>query len=1258
MVVGLGASAGGLKALEGFFDAVPKNPGMAFVVVVHLAPDQESSMTALLQEHTSLTVNKVEKRTKVRADNVYVIPPGKLLKLEDDHLVLLESQKHYHKLTTIDIFFRSLGIDKGSNSACIILSGSGSDGSVGLKTVKEYGGVVIAQDPSEAESDGMPRSAIDTGLTDLTMPVREIPAKLLDYLTSLKQIKIGEEPEVLPDNETTALQKIFSQINLKTGHNFNQYKQKSVLRRVERRMRVNHLHTLTEYLDYIKNHPDETHKLFKDLLISVTNFFRDPDAFAELEKKIIPDLFKDKTSEDSIRVWVPGCATGEEAYSIAISLLDYAHKLSQSPKIQVFATDIDQQALETARQGRYPESIAVDISPERLERYFNKDGYVYQIKPIVKDIMLFADHDLLKAPPFSKLDLISCRNLLIYLDRDLQSKVFNLFHYALYSGKWLFLGMSDSILEATESFSPVSKEYKIYQQSPLSNSTKRLPRLPFSDKNLQTPVPDTGKLHAREKSNIGELHHKILAGQYAPPSAVINKNYDLIHSTQNIDRFLNYQGGEPSQNILEMVAPELKQPLRRVLFQAERDKSNEQAVCRVQYQTKDCPGSIKLGVQKITDKIFPEGLLQVIFYEEQESGKEQESDVKEIDSQRESDSEIIHALEDELKHSQEQLQMTVEEYETSNEELRASNEELQSMNEELQSTTEQLQTSQEEVQSVNEELKSVNLELENRIKDLHQSHSNLKNLMEATDIATIFVDLDYCVQFFTKRCTDIFNLIPSDIGRPVKHITHQLQYSSLIKDIKTTLNDHKNIDQIVEGDKGQQFIMRIMPYRTIEDKIDGVILTFVDVTELKQAEGKLKERAYRQECLADLGVYALKEQNLQDILDYAIQYLTNTLPVDYGLIFNLTNEYEEEDGEEELTIELLNSNFEDTETVPDNFAVNEKWDFCYALQSSDSLVISNYEEDNHHQLLPALANLGITSGFLLNLGGTDKQLGVLALYSCQKQDFSEQDIHFIQVIAHIIGSAIERDHAIMIRSKINERLQEEVKRSEQFQRDVLDVNIVQRWEIGEYLHDNLAQDLGSMKIAINEFRKLLSTNQHEKAIEKLDELKILLDNQIDEIRDLSHEIIPIDFEEEGVSHAFSYLMKQTQENHQLNCSLQTDGILDKLDNREVATHLYHITQEAIKNAVNHGTARNIRVIVAANNIYLNLQIFDDGSGMISQDQTKQGMGLRIMQHRTELLDGTFAIENLEENSRFTTCISCLIPLVMINEKLSVSEDEK
>lgn len=434
LVVGLGASAGGLEALETFFKAVPDAPGMAFVIVIHLSPDHESSMAELLQEYTSLQVSQVTGQTKIKPNHVYIIPPGKLLSVEDQHLVLSDVDKKNKKLTTIDLFFRSLGKAKSNYSACVILSGTGSDGTIGLKTIKEHGGIVIAQNPEEAGYDGMPYSAIQSGMVDITLPVKKIPAKLGEYQESLRQIKISDSGE-LPEDDTKVLSKIFGKINFKMGHDFTQYKRSSVLRRIERRMRVTRINSLDDYLDYITEHPPEIKELFKDLLISVTNFFRDPEAFAKLQETTIPKLFEGKGPKDSVRVWVAGCATGEEAYSLAILLDEYAQTLNSPPKIQIFATDIDQEALDIARKGSYPESIAADMTPTRLHKYFKKVGAEYQVKQNISSMVLFAAHNLLKDPPFSKLDLISCRNLLIYLNRDLQSEVFNLFHYALKSEK-------------------------------------------------------------------------------------------------------------------------------------------------------------------------------------------------------------------------------------------------------------------------------------------------------------------------------------------------------------------------------------------------------------------------------------------------------------------------------------------------------------------------------------------------------------------------------------------------------------------------------------------------------------------------------------------------------------------------------------------------------------------------------------------------------------------------------------------------------
>ncbi|WP_372636687.1 CheR family methyltransferase [Fodinibius sp.] len=1061
LVVGLGASAGGLEALSAFFEAMPDSPGMAFVVIIHLSPDHESSVARLLQEHTSMTVLQVTGRTPIKADHVYVIPPGSLLTLQDRYLVLADSEKNNKQLTTIDLFFRSLGKAKGHYSACVILSGTGSDGSIGLKTVKEYGGIVITQESGEAGYDGMPRSAVQTGLVDLVLPLKEIPAHLVNYKESLKQINIPDSGE-LPENETHVLRDILSKLNEKTGHDFTRYKQSSVLRRLERRMRVHRIRTLPAYLEYISQHPPEIRALFKDLLISVTNFFRDREAFQELQETVIPKLFEDKSSKDSLRVWIPGCATGEEAYSLALLLHEHAQSLDSPPAIQLFATDIDEEALDTARKGRYPQSVATDITSERLEQHFLKEGTMYRVKPTIRSMILFADHDLLKDPPFSKLDMISCRNLLIYLDRELQSEVFNLFHYALKPEQWLFLGMSDSILKATELFDTVNSRYQIYRQSTVSKSRIRLPRYPLSTEGLHSTSPRAKKGEPGQQLSIEDLHHRLLFKQYEPASVIVNANQEVLHATSDIDRFLKYSGGEPSQNILKMVVPELRKVLSRLLFQIKQD-DNTLSSKKVRFNGNDASRFCKVVVRKIVEPKAPEGLIHIVFMEVPASVHEYPRAFETVDEE----SDVVAALEKELEYTREQLHITIEEYETSNEELHASNEELQSMNEELRSTTEQLETSKEELQSVNEELKSVNAELEHKIEKLDEANSNFKNLMEATEIATIFVDRDNHVQFYTEAATDLFNLIPADVGRLFRHITHQLNYKSVLKDIDQSKDSLETIKKIVSDEDDRQYIMRIRPYRTVANKMDGVVLTFVNITQLK---------------------------------------------------------------------------------------------------------------------------------------------------------------------------------------KVEEQLTKEVERGNRLQREILSNSLSERWELGAYLHDNLAQILVSIKILVNEVKAQLSAADNRGETSSiLTDINNLIDIQIENIRNVSHDIIPIDVEEEGVSHAFHLLMRRSQEIHEINCTLNTNGILSQITNRELSTHLYHITQEAIKNASVHGEADRILVTINEVEERLCLEVNDNGIGFSSAEKDSEGMGLRIMKHRVELMGGVFTVSMLPDSETFTTGIRCTFPIESVRQ---------
>jgi two-component system CheB/CheR fusion protein len=1068
LVVGLGASAGGLEALESFFDAMPDNPGMAFVVIIHLSPDHKSSMAELLQEHTSMPVTQVSKNTQMEANQIYIIPPGQQLTVEDQNLIVSEADKKDKKLATIDLFFRSLGTARNIYSACIILSGTGSDGSLGLKNIKEYSGIIITQDPSEASYDGMPRSALQTGLVDFVLPAKEIPSKLIEYRESLEQIKISDVKE-LPESDAKVLQEIFHEVNDKMDVDFSQYKRSSILRRLERRMRITHINTLSDYLSYIRNNPSEIDELYKDLLISVTNFFRDPEAFKTLEKKIIPKLFEDKKPDDNIRVWVPGCATGEEAYSLAILLHEYAQTIQKPPNIQIFATDIDQDALDIARRGHYPESIASDLSIKRLSRYFTKEGIQYRVKQNISKMILFATHNLLKDPPFSKLDLISCRNLLIYLNRDLQSEVFNLFHYALKPKKWLFLGMSDSILEATDLFNSVNNKCQIYRQNTLNKAHFRLPRYPLSKQNDGVNTSRMQQNLQEQNVDIESLHFKLLFKRYEPASVIINENNEVLHSTSDIAHFLKYSGGEPSQNILDMVIPELQKTLSRLLFQVKQGKTSLTSK-KIKLNIDDSPKYYKIIVQKVVLPNVREGLIHIIFGEDRNGKNSQPNNLEKASQVSAEESDIIAALEKELEHTKEQLHTTIEEYETSNEELQASNEELQSMNEELRSTTEQLETSKEELQSVNEELKSVNTELEHKIDKLNEANSNLKNLMESTDIATLFIDGNNCLQFFTSAATNLFNFISSDTGRSFKDITHELNYDSIQSDIDHVNKSLQTIKKVVTDTKDNQYIMRLRPYRTINDKIDGVVLTFVDVTNIKQTE---------------------------------------------------------------------------------------------------------------------------------------------------------------------------------------ERLKEEIKQNETLQKQILSNNLSERWELGEYLHDNLGQILATIKIMIHELKNELTETDEDTISpalgEIINEIKDLIDLEIDNIRNLSHDIIPIDVEKEGTSHAFNLLMRRSQNIHDLRCVLESDGVLDEIADRELATNLYHITQEAIKNAAMHGNAELILVDIKKEDEKLYLQIKDDGKGFSAKETNSEGMGLQIMEHRVDLLGGTLDIEKLPESDKFSTSITCTFPAKIILE---------
>jgi two-component system CheB/CheR fusion protein len=851
-VVGIGASAGGLHALVRFFENMPAKNGMAFVVVLHLSPKHPSSADVVLQRATSMPVIQVVHPVSIERGNIYVIAPNQQLAMVDGSLAVSDLERPRGTHTAIDIFFRTLAEVHRERAVAVVLSGTGSDGAVGLTRIKEEGGVTIVQMPGDAEHDGMPKAAIRTGVVDFVLPVVEIPQKLLDLWHNARTIQlpppgkgeasIGHPTDVIDTVAAeSALQRVVASLLSHTGHDFRHYKRATVLRRIERRMQVRGVHTLPEYSVLLNADAGEHEALLSDMLISVTNFFRDRDSFEALERDFIPELFKDKTSTDEVRVWVAACATGEEAYSMAMLLADYSGEMVAPPRFQVFASDIDEQAISTARSGDYPASIITDVVPVRLRQYFTKHDDRYRIRKSVRDRVLFAAHNVLRDPPFSRLDMVSCRNLLIYLNRDVQVKVLEMFHFALKPGGLLFLGSSESAESVNEFFIPVDKKNRIYRARPASRTATYHDHLPTTvGRTLEAAARKAG----RRRFTFAEVHQRALA-YLSPPSVVVDRESNIVHMSEDATRFLRMVGGEPSRNVLALVLPELRLDLRSALFQSQQTSST--VTSRAVTLKNDAGGyTVSLKVVPFRDEDSEDDFTIILFCEVPQGI------APELPSQvLHGDDVVLTQLEAELQRKKEQLQETIEHAEVSTEELRASNEELQAINEELRSATEELETSKEELQSVNEELITVNYELKVKVEETGKANDDLNNLIASTDIATIFVDSAMRIKRYTPRAADIFSIIPSDIGRSLLDLTHRLDYDQLAEDVSATFDTLRLVEREVRSNEARCYIVRLLPYRTTEDRIEGAVLTFFDITARRSAEEQLHARETRMRLVAE-----------------------------------------------------------------------------------------------------------------------------------------------------------------------------------------------------------------------------------------------------------------------------------------------------------------------------------------------------------------------------------------------------------------------
>jgi len=1293
-VAGLVASAGGLDAFKKFFAAMPADSGIAFVLIPHLDPQHESLMVELLTRHTSMPVVEAAEGMAVVANRVYIIPPNKDMTISGGVLRLTGPVERGGWQTSIDLFLRSLADDQQEKAICIILSGTGSHGTLGLQAVKAAGGMAMVQDPKTAAYPRMPESAIATGLADHVLPVEQMPEALVKYVQHfyVNGDRVGAAVDETPDH----LNQLLALLRTRTKFDFRCYRKKMLARRLERRMGLSHFDNVADYLAHLREHPEEVKQLARDLLVSVTRFFRDPDAFSTLETEVIAPLIQAKGADAPLRVWVPGCATGEEPYSVAMLLLEQQTAAQDPCRLQIFATDVDEHALEVARQGIYPAGISADVSPERLAHFFTRmDEAAFQITKHVRETVTFAVHNLTTDVPFSKMDVISCRNLLIYLEPEVQKQVITLLHFALKEGGYLFLGPSETVGRQTDLFEPVSKKWRIYRRI----GPGRADDLPF-------PVMQAELRHARPRPasrphappRLAELAQNALLRRFALACVVINRNYEVLHFAGPTEDYLVQPSGPPTQDLFSLATQGLEPKLRVVVRRAIRENA-PQSSKDVMMRHAGVIRRVNIEAEPLNLSKQTEGLLLISFQEQPNPSGEPLAEPGTRAETAESD--LLRQLEQELETTRDDLQSTIEELESANEELKESNEESMSMNEELQSANEELETSKEELQSLNEELSTVNNQLHDKIEEVESVANDMANFLNSTDIATVFLDAGLRIKLFTPAATRMFNLIATDRGRPIGDIVTRFTDDDLLREAQQLLRDLTLRDKEVRSADGRWYIRRIMPYRTLDNRIDGVVITFVDVTERKQAadavvrrlaavvessvdaifskdlDGTIRtwnrgaERLYgysRDEALGR-SVKMLVPEDRADEWTKVMAMVARGEPVE-----QLETERVRKDGERiqvALTISPIRES--DGKVVSASVTgrgVTDRKRAEEALRRSEERFrqMADHARDREARLAAILntaADAIITTdaqGAIQSVNATAERMFGYAAAEMIGQNVKmlmpapyreEHDRYLARYLQtgekHIIGIGREVDGRRKDGStfpvdlavsevghlKLFTGLLRDISRRKELEREVVEIASLEQRRIGQDLHDSVSQELTALNMLAGDLAGTLRSDPSN-ASQLVERLVLGLQRCHQELRAVMRGLCPVSVDAEGLMAALSDLANRTRQEGKATCVFDCPRPVPVEDNR-IATQLYLIAQEAVHNAVKHARCQNIRISVESNHLLV-LRVQDDGIGIPDQPTEKHnGLGLRIMRNRAAIIRATLTIEPAKPAGIVVTC---------------------